>query len=393
MKNNGMKKILWIVIALLGGWFALWQVAQRWAPTTIEAQLKSGGPVTGELAIAPRAEALTFARFLVGTEPHLLLVNSFRAGKVAGIDVQEALPAASFDPVTLFNTLGYESLQNLTGPLTNVDVGELILPFLGTSNQAAVGINYRAHAEETSVRDSFMFPKRTDATPHNATVAARDGLLDYEIELGFVLLEDLPPNTIPKHMGLVLASDYTDRASLMRHVNLLDVNSGDGFTTGKSQPGFMPIGNLFVIPKDYLKFYPSLKLELWCNGEKRQEAHPNEMNWDIRRIFAETFAREARVWAWRDSTASLPFKNGRIPERTIFLSGTPGGVIYRKPTPRQLFLGFSELFFSLNWSQLQTIVEPYVREEYQAERYLRQGDLVQMRADRLGTLNNSIVAE
>jgi len=389
-----MKNIIWIVVAFIGGWFALWQIAQQWrAPTMIGAPTKSGGPAIDELAIAPRTEALTFARYMVGTEPHLLLVNSFSAGKVSGVDVQKVLPGAASDPVSLFNTLGYESLQNLTGPLTNVDVGELILPFLGTNNQAAVGINYRAHAEETSVKDSFMFPKRTDATRHNATVAARDGLLDYEIELGFVLLRDLPPNTLPKNMGLVLASDYTDRASLMRHVNLLDVNSGDGFTTGKSQPGFMPLGNLFVIPMDYLAFYPSLKLELWSNGEKRQEAHPNEMNWDIRRMVAETFAREGRAWAWRDTTVSLPFKNGQIPERTIFLSGTPGGVIYRKPTPRQIFLGFSELFFSLNWLHLQTIVEPYLREEYDGQRYLKQGDLVQMKADRLGTMSNTIVAE
>jgi 2-keto-4-pentenoate hydratase/2-oxohepta-3-ene-1,7-dioic acid hydratase in catechol pathway len=387
-----MKKFIWIVIAIVGAWFALWQIVQRWGGSPIiEAHSKSVGPAIDELAIAPRSEALTFARYMVGTEPHVLLVSSFSAGKISGLDIQKALPVAPSDPVTLFNTLGYESLQNLTGPLTNVDVGKLILPFSGTDNQAAAGINYRAHAEETAIKDSFMFPKRTVATAHNATVAARDGLLDYEIELGFVLLEDLPPDTLPKHMGLVLASDYTDRASLMRHVNLLNVNSGDGFTTGKSQAGFMPLGNLFVIPKDYLTYYPSLKLELWCNGEKRQQAHPSEMNWDIRRIIAETFAREGRVWAWRDATVSLPFKNGRIPERTIFLSGTPGGVIYRKPTPRQLFLGFSELFFSLNWFHLQTIVEPYLREEYQSERYLKQGDLVQMRADRLGTMSNSIV--
>jgi 2-keto-4-pentenoate hydratase/2-oxohepta-3-ene-1,7-dioic acid hydratase in catechol pathway len=389
-----MRKVLWIVVALLGSWFALWQIAQRWgAPTASAAHHISAAPALDDLVIAPRAEALTFARYMMGDEPHLMLVNSFSAGKVTGVDVQKVMPTAPADPVTLFNTLGYEPLQNLTGPLTNVAVAKLVLPFSGTDNQSAVGINYRAHAEETSVRDSFMFPKRTRATPHNAAVATRGGLLDYEIELGFVLLADLPPNTIPKHMGLVLASDYTDRASLMRHINLLDVNSGEGFTTGKSQLGFMPIGNLFVIPKDYLTFYPSLKLELWCNGEKRQEAHPNKMNWDIRRMFAETFAREGRVWAWRDGTASLPSKNGQIPERTIFLSGTPGGVIFRKPTPRQLFLGFSELFFSLNWFHLQSVIEPYIREEYRAERYLRPGDLVQMRADRLGSMSNSIVAE
>jgi 2-keto-4-pentenoate hydratase/2-oxohepta-3-ene-1,7-dioic acid hydratase in catechol pathway len=360
-------------------------------PATVEVYSKPAAVAIDELPIAPRAEALTFARFVVGADTHVLLVNGFSGGKVSGVDLQKALPTASSDPVTLFNTLGYEVLEKLEGQQISIDVGKLIVPFVGTDNQAAVGINYRAHAEETSVKDSFMFPKRTAATSHNATVAARDGLLDYEIELGFVLLEDLPLDTLPKHMGLVLASDYTDRASLIRHVNLLNINSGDGFTTGKSEPGFMPLGNLFVIPKDYLTFYPSLKLELWWNGEKKQLALPKEMNWDIRRMIAETFAREGRVWAWGNTTASLPFNNGRIAERTIFLSGTPGGVIYRKPTPRQFFMGFSEMFFTFQWTHLQSIAEPYLREEYQTQRYLKPGDLVQMRADRLGTMSNAIV--
>jgi 2-keto-4-pentenoate hydratase/2-oxohepta-3-ene-1,7-dioic acid hydratase in catechol pathway len=194
-------------------------------------------------------------------------------------------------------------------------------------------------------------------------------------------------------MGLVLTSDYTDRAALMRHVNLRDVSSGDGFTRGKSEPGFMPTGNLFVIPKDYLSFYKKLKLELWYNRDKRQEAHPKALIWDIRRMIAESFVREGRSWIWNGKPVALPFKDGRIQARTMFLSGTPGGVIYQKPSARQMFVGISALFFSLHWSQLQTVVEPFLREEYQSGRYLKTGDFVQMRADRLGTISNHIVAQ
>jgi 2-keto-4-pentenoate hydratase/2-oxohepta-3-ene-1,7-dioic acid hydratase in catechol pathway len=179
----------------------------------------------------------------------------------------------------------------------------------------------------------------------------------------------------------------------MRHANLRDVSSGDGFTRGKSERGFMPTGNLFVIPKDYLRFYKTLKLELWYNGEKRQEANPSELTWDIQRIFVESFARETRTWMWNGEPVALPMKDGRILERTMFLSGTPGGVIYQKPTPRQMFLGISELFFSLHWSQLQTVVEPFLREQYRSGRYLKPGDLVLMKADRLGTMSNRIVAQ
>ena len=347
----------------------------------------------GRLEIAPRSEALTFARFNRGDLPHLLLVNSFSDGKVIGIDIQQQLPGSASDPISLFNAIGYSSLAELTGMSVSIDVKDLLLPFTGTDNQIAVGINYPAHSDETAVVDSFLFPKQTTATAHLAIVPARDYLLDYEIELGFVLLNDLARGELPKFMGLVLSSDYTDRAALIRHANLRDVSSGDGFTRGKSEPGFMPTGNLFVIPKDYERFYKTLKLELWHNGEKRQEARPAELIWDLRRIFAESFSRETRSWMWNGKPVFLPMKDGRIPARTMLLSGTPGGVIYQKPTTRQMFLGISELFFSLHWSQLQTVVEPFLREETASGRYLKPGDMVLMKADRLGTMSNRVVAD
>jgi 2-keto-4-pentenoate hydratase/2-oxohepta-3-ene-1,7-dioic acid hydratase in catechol pathway len=388
------RKIFALGIALVFGWFLIWQVAARWPVSQlVGTPTGSQPPEMGRLEIAPRGEALTFARFARGGEPHLLLVTRFSDGQVSGIDIQQQLPGSASDPISLFNATGYSTLEELSGTLISVDVKDLLLPFSGTDNQIAVGINYPAHSEETSVDDSFLFPKRTTATTHVASVQARDYLLDYEIELGFVLLNDLGRGELPKFMGLVLSSDYTDRAALMRHANLRDVSSGDGFTRGKSERGFMPTGNLFVIPKDYLRFYKTLKLELWYNGEKRQEANPSELTWDIQRIFVESFARETRTWMWNGEPVALPMKDGRILERTMFLSGTPGGVIYQKPTPRQMFLGISELFFSLHWSQLQTVVEPFLREQYRSGRYLKPGDLVLMKADRLGTMSNRIVAQ
>ena len=389
-----MRRTLCVLLVILGAWFVCWQLAARWeAPAEAARGTVSASPALETLDIAPRSEALTFARAMVGNEVHVLLVEAFQDGQVSGLDLNVLLPGAPSDPVALFNEQGYEALQQLRGPTTQVAAAALLLPFKGTDNQVAVGVNYREHADETAVDDSFLFSKQTTATSHNASVAAREHLLDYEVELGFVLLQDLQPNTMPDFVGLVLACDYTDRASLMRHVNLFDVQSGDGFTTGKSHPGFMPIGNLLVIPKDYLTFYPGLKLELWHNGQKRQEARPEEMVWDFRRIIAETFTSQNRLWTWRDGTARLPFSDGAIPARTLFLSGTPGGVIYRQPSLRQVFLGVSELFFALNWRRPQVVVEPFIREEYRSGRYLQPGDQVVLRADRLGTVSNTIVTE
>ncbi|MBF7730475.1 fumarylacetoacetate hydrolase family protein [Pseudomonas sp. N040] len=389
-----MKKTFLVIAVLLLAWASAWQIADRPAP--------AGAPLFSErlqpqrlqtLAIAAPAEALTFARFLRDGEPHLLLVQRYAAGQVSGIDLQQALPGSANDPITLFNAQGYAALEQLRGAQTSVSADALLLPFDGTASQVAIGINYPEHGKEVALGDSFVFPKQTAATPHNASVPARDYLLDYEIELGFVTLEPLKRGTPPEYMGLVLASDYSDRAALMRHVNLMDVGSGAGFTQGKSEPGFMPVGNLLVIPRDYQAFYQTLQLELWCNGEKRQEANPARMTWGIQRILSETFAREGRTWQWNGQPVALPVDDGTIPPRTLFLSGTPAGVIYQKPALRQLFAGLSEAFFTLRWNQPQYIVEPFLRDAYRSGRFLQPGDTVVMRADRLGLISNRIVEQ
>lgn len=389
-----MKRFAVALMALLVGWLVAWQVAAHWpAGSAPAAAQEADPPDLDNLRIAERAEALTFARFLSAGEPHVLLVDSVRDGKVSGIDLQQQLPGSANDPIDLFNQFGYQVLQALEGPRVTVKLSDLILPFTGTDNQVAVGINYPAHGVEADVDDSFLFPKRTVATPFRSSVPAANHLLDYEIELGFVLLEDLPRGVEPEYVGLVLATDYTDRAALVRHARLTDVSSGEGFTQGKSAPGFMPVGNLLVIPKFFRAYYRTLELGLWYNGELRQEAHPVEMSWDFGRIIDETFARENRRWRWNGETVRLPVENGVIPARTLILSGTPAGVIYQAPTFRQLFVGFSEMFFTLQWTNLQSVIEPFLREEYRSGRYLKSGDVVQMKADGLGSIDNTIVAQ
>lgn len=389
-----MKRIAIALLVLLICWLLAWQVAAHWpvgsAPATTE---ESDPPDLDNLRIAARADALTFARYLLDGEPRVLLVDSLRDGKVSGIDLQQKFPGSASDPIDLFNQFGYQVLQEIEGPRVTVKVSDLILPFTGGDNQIAVGINYPAHGVEADVGDSFLFPKRTLATPFRSSVPAGNHLLDYEIELGFVLLDDLPLGVEPDYVGLMLASDYTDRAELVRHARLTDVSSGEGFTQGKSAPGFMPVGNLLVIPKFFRAYYRTLELGLWYNGEQRQEAHPVDMSWDFGRIIDETFARQNRRWRWQGETVRLPLENGMIPARTMILSGTPAGVIYQPPTFRQLFVGVSEMFFTLQWMNPQSVIEPFLREEYRSGRYLKSGDVVQMKADRLGSIDNTIVAQ
>ncbi len=391
-----VKKLTLLVLVLVLAWFAVWVMVDRLPSSPIHERArknKASPELLARVDIAPRNEALTFARFKQNGQPRLLLVTEYDEDQVSGIDVQNQFPGSSADPIVLFNLMGYSALQDIDGPSMRVATKDLILPFPGTDTQIAVDINYPMRSDETPVTQSFVFPKRTAATDHRANVPARNYLLDYQIELGFVLLNDLSRDALPKYVGLVLSSDYTDRAALMRNVNLRNVSSGEGFTQAKSERGFMPVGNLFIIPKDFQRFYKSLKLELWCNGEKRQEAHPANLIWDIERIFFETLARESLRWTWNREVVSLPIRERRIPARTMILSGSPGGSIYKQPTPRDIFLGISESFFMLRWFQPEAVVEPFLRNEHYSRRYLKPGDIVQMKADRLGTISNQIVAE
>ena len=390
-----MKKTLTVTVLILLAWFGAWQLLAARPPA---AAATADGPrldpaLLQRLDIAARDVALTFARAPFDDGPRLLLVSRYRNGRVRGIDLGRALPGSADDPVTLFNTHGYERLQTLRGAEIEVDARTLLLPYAGTASQIAAGVNYSAHGDEVEVDEVFLFPKQTVATTSRAPVPVRDHLLDYEIELGYLALQPLARGERPAFMGLVLASDYTDRAMLTRHVHLTDVSSGEGFTQGKSLDGSMPVGNLLVIPRDHASYSRTLQLELWRNGIKRQHAEPAQMRWDLQRILDESHARAATRWTWNGAPVALPIDNGRIPARTLMLSGTPDGVIFHPPTPRQLFLGLSETFFSLRWMQPRHVVEPFLREAYASGRYLQPGEGIVMRADRLGLIVNRIVAQ
>jgi 2-keto-4-pentenoate hydratase/2-oxohepta-3-ene-1,7-dioic acid hydratase in catechol pathway len=192
-------------------------------------------------------------------------------------------------------------------------------------------------------------------------------------------------------MGLVLASDYTDRAALLRHIDLGDVASGTGFSLAKGEPAFMPVGNLFVIPKDLARFVATLSLELWLDGALRQRAQPARLTWPVERIVDESFLRADRRWQAAGREVALPIVDGRIPARTLILSGTPDGVLFQGLSARQRFVGASELVAGMHggW-RVQTVVEPYIRESLAAERFLQPGATVTMRADRLGVIVNRI---
>jgi 2-keto-4-pentenoate hydratase/2-oxohepta-3-ene-1,7-dioic acid hydratase in catechol pathway len=160
-------------------------------------------------------------------------------------------------------------------------------------------------------------------------------------------------------MGLLLCNDFTDRWTLVRGMMSGGKMGTSGFADAKGQEGFLPVGPLFVVPRDLERFYPTIELSLYVNGRLRQRASAGNMIWGPAEIIDQAFQRAD--WSFRFAgreTSLLP--NGVIPARTLLLSGTPEGVIFRP--------------INVWW----------------APPYLELGDEVTARATYLGILRNTV---
>jgi len=348
-------------------------------------------PMSDTLAIAPLDEALTLARTEDG---RILAVTTYREGQVTGVDLS-GLAEPGEDPVDLFNRLGREALEAAvrTGsPGLSLAADQLDVPVRLTARHIAVGTNYREHAEESTVTGSpFLFPKLVEPTGPRADIPAGTGLLDFEVELCLVPLTPLGP-TDPLQGGLILGNDVTDRAVLMRGVDLKDPQSGRGFTDGKSAPGYLPVGTLFVIPRNITGFVAVLTLQLSVNGTERQRAPVTDWIWDLDEILDRARARQAACWSWRDGTARLAVTAaGAIPARTLIMAGTPAGTIFQGVPARDRRAGLWRWIRSgFRRSVVQHVITAYVARNTAARTYLQPGDLVTIRVDRMGALANRI---
>lgn len=350
------------------------------------------------LGIAPLADALTFARTRPDAGRHVLAVVRYADGAVTGVDLAALLGRPVADPIEILRSEGAQALRvriaaapesaRLTVSATDLD-----LPVDLRDHHVAAGTNYPEHAGEAEVQDGpFLFAKLVQPTAPRATVSVGDALLDYEVELAFVTLGALAAGDVPETMGLVACNDYTDRATLLRHVDVWNPASGVGFTTGKSAPGYLPVGDLFVVPRDVRAFAAALELRLDVNGEPRQRAKVSEWIWDLDRILAETWARREVAWDHRGRTVSLLSPDGTIPDRTLVMAGTPAGTVFRGVdlgTRARGALGW--IFGGWDVPLARRIVETYIRDARAAGTYLRPGDRVTIAVDRLGTLDNEIV--
>ncbi len=354
--------------------------------------------VPNTVAIAHADQALTFARIESGAKRRVLLVLSYENGSIEAVDLSAVLGVEVEDPISVYRERGYAALRDVAlqtpeSARVTVAAQDLTIPVDLGSHHVAAGTNYPEHAGEAGVEDGpFLFAKLVPPTGPRATVPVGAALLDYEVELAWVALDPISEGTAPSEMGLILCNDYTDRQSLLRHVDAWDIASGKGFTTGKSFPGFLPVGDLFVIPRDHRAFAAARELRLYVNGELRQHSLVSAQVWDIDELLGQTWARRDRLWEHEGRQVSL-FANGRtIEARALIMSGTPAGTIFRNIGLAHRLRGLAHWALGgFRQPLTQQVIESYLRDPHTRSRYLQPGDRVTIDVDYLGVIDNEIV--
>lgn len=347
------------------------------------------------VSIAPLEQALTFARYQAGGSTHVLLVRDYSGGMVRGVDLSLELEPSSSDPITIFEHHGFEAIRDAAGGKELViPVDQLVAPVDLGDHHIAVGTNFPEHADEAGVEGGpYLFPKLVVPSEARDAVSIHGGLLDYEVELGYVPLDPIGEGDRPPLMGLVLCNDYTDRDALLRHLDPSDVASGDGFTTGKSFPGYLPIGNLFVVPQDFRSFAAQTELRLYVNRRLRQRSSVARAVWDLDEILNQVWNRKDVTWEHRGRRYGLFAGDAPvIAEGTVIMSGTPPGVVFNEVGAENRATAFPDfVFFGWGDSLPDHAIDDYITDARAAGIYLMPDDQVDIHVERLGVISNRIV--
>ena len=216
-----------------------------------------------------------------------------------------------------------------------------------------IGLSYAGHIEETASRfdpDATppVFAKRPSAAVRTGAevrvptseelveaadafepgLGARlrddfpdlDPLLDYEVEMGFVLLEDIDPSRLDDpsfapRLGFFIANDLSARSIAILGEG--QARRYEYWGISKSLPGFMPIADRAWVPKEPKRNgIPCVEIELLVNGEVRQRQ--STLNLIYTPIQMLGFVHAA-------------FPDAPLTAGTLVLTGTPGGVAMTTP--------------------------------------------------------------
>lgn len=200
----------------------------------------------------------------------------------------------------------------------HVAVGKLLAP-LRAVNIFCVGLNYRAHAEETGApipENPVIFMKPTTTVTHPGdpvripVCCDRGPEVDYECELAVVIgtkARDVSESSaLSCVFGYTVANDVSARR-WQKH-------TGGQWIRGKSFDTFCPLGPALVT-QDAIPDPQALRLRTVLNGEEMQRGTTDDMIFSVARL----------VSFLSQDTTLLP--------GTVILTGTPPGVGFARNPP------------------------------------------------------------
>ena len=198
-------------------------------------------------------------------------------------------------------------------------------------------------------------------------------LLDYEVELGFVLLEDIPAenlnnaNYIPK-IGFFIGNDLSARSVGVFGEG--QVNRYDYWGVSKSFLGFTPISDKVWIPNELkANSIPCITIETQVNGEVRQHQMTSDMIYTPLQMLQAIHRK---------------YPNKPLQKGDLVLTGTPGGVIMS--TPRWL-VRLAGIIGMDRFKKLDKVTS----DEKGVAKFLKAGDKILVVGDGLGSVEIEIV--
>jgi len=187
-------------------------------------------------------------------------------------------------------------------------------------NIFCIGLNYRAHAQETGAKipeNPVIFMKPTTALTNPGdpiplpAACARGPEVDYEAELTVVIGRTAKnvseAQALDYVLGYTCANDISAR-KWQKH------GGGGQWIRGKSFDGFCPLGPVLVTA-DEIPDPQALDIRCLLNGEAMQTGHTSDMIFSVAELIA---------YLSRDTTL-LP--------GTLILTGTPPGVGFARKPP------------------------------------------------------------
>jgi 2-keto-4-pentenoate hydratase/2-oxohepta-3-ene-1,7-dioic acid hydratase in catechol pathway len=344
---------------------------------------------------------------LTAVEPRL---GSSLASLVAhrGFDVaaERARAAPGSHPPAAVETIAAEELAARV--LSPVD---LSLAELDRAERVvlAIGLNYAGHRDEADRDvDVLLFAKHVAPTGSYADVpvgkdesgAARQ-LVDYELELGMIVLEEIDLDRLPAsdaelqtRVAFVAANDVSDRVPII-------ADPDRGYTAGKSRPGYLPLGPVMVhgaaLPPSPAGA-PDLRLRLAVREPAgttlRQDASAAELIRGPLEILREA-SRAPAAAAMADGTGvTRPLyvsRGGRrlLTAGSVVLTGTPRGTAIEAPRGLDLPTLFIRGGFTI--AGAQQAWARHCTDKRRSMGFLTPGDVVEAEIQDLGRQRFSIV--